>query len=257
MSIKLMAEVWTRNLPHAEQSILLALADHADDEGGSVFPSVGLVAWKTGYSTRQVQRIIRKLEVDGALTLVKTAVRYRANEYRIDLEAVAVKAPLRGDNMSSLDETGVTSTPSGVTTEAPGVTQLGHPRGDTAMSPRTTSEPSSEPPLESHTLLAEQFASMIEQNTGRNPKVDRSWVDTFRKLEVIDGYDIDTIQRVITWGCADPFWSQVLLSAPRLRVKKNGVMKFEQVRVSMVGTIRNQPGLSTAMEAEALRRVGR
>lgn len=114
-----------------------------------------------------------------------------------------------------------------------------------------------EPEEESHTQLSDQFASMIEQNTGRRPKTDRSWSDTFRKLEAIDGYDIDTIREVITWGCGDPFWSQVLLSAPRLRAKKNGVMKFEQVRVSMVGTVRNQPGLSNAVRAEELRKVGR
>jgi hypothetical protein len=142
MSIKLMAEVWTRELPHAEQSILLAMADHADDEGGSVFPSVGLVAWKTGYSKRQVQRIIADLKTRGALVLVATAVRYRANEYQIDLGVVPVKAPFRDDRMTSLDETGATS-------EASGATQLGHPRDDTALSSRTIMEPSLEPPLKS------------------------------------------------------------------------------------------------------------
>jgi len=140
MSIRLMAEVWTRDLPHPDQAILLALADHADDEGGSVFPSVKLVAWKTGYSTRQVQRIIRDLESRGALILVAAAVRYRANEYRIDLEAVPMKAPFRDrdDTVSPLADSGMTSTP-------PGMTQPGRPRDDIALSPRTITEPSEEP----------------------------------------------------------------------------------------------------------------
>ena len=149
MSIKLMAEVWTRELPHAEQSILLAMADHADDDGGSVFPSVGLVAWKTGYSKRQVQRIIADLKTRGALVLVATAVRYRANEYQIDLDAIPVKAPFRDDRMTSLTETGATSDTPGATSEASGATQLGHPRDDTALSPRTIMEPPLEPSDES------------------------------------------------------------------------------------------------------------
>ena len=33
MSIKIMSQVWELDLPHNAQSIFLALADHADDDG--------------------------------------------------------------------------------------------------------------------------------------------------------------------------------------------------------------------------------
>ncbi len=138
MSIKLMSEVWTRELPHPEQSVLLALADHADDEGGSVFPSLALVAWKTGYSTRQVRRIVRTLEDRGALVLVAEATRYRPNEYRIVMEAVPAKTPFRADNLSGLDE------PRADIQDTRADIALSH-RADIALSARTITEPPEEP----------------------------------------------------------------------------------------------------------------
>ena len=60
MSIKIMSQVWELDLPHNVQSIFLALADHADDDG-YCYPSVGRLAWRTGYGVRQVQRTLKEL----------------------------------------------------------------------------------------------------------------------------------------------------------------------------------------------------
>jgi DNA-directed RNA polymerase specialized sigma54-like protein len=60
MSVKIMSQVWELDLPHNAQSIFLALADHADDDG-YCYPSVGRLAWKTGYGVRQVQRTLKDL----------------------------------------------------------------------------------------------------------------------------------------------------------------------------------------------------
>ncbi|HEX9888037.1 MAG TPA: helix-turn-helix domain-containing protein, partial [Nitriliruptorales bacterium] len=70
MSIKVMAHVWELDLPQREKFVLLALADHADDHGRDVFPSVAHLAWKTGYDRRSIQRIIRALEDRGVLEQV-------------------------------------------------------------------------------------------------------------------------------------------------------------------------------------------
>jgi len=67
MSGKIMGAVWELALSRPKQVVLLAMADHADHEGRNVRPSVPLVAWKTGYSERQVQRIIGQLISDGLL----------------------------------------------------------------------------------------------------------------------------------------------------------------------------------------------
>lgn len=61
MSGKISGIVWEADLPQNEKYVLLAYADHADHEGLGVFPSVGLIAWKTGYSERNIPRIKNKL----------------------------------------------------------------------------------------------------------------------------------------------------------------------------------------------------
>lgn len=60
MSIEVMTAVWKLDLPRDEKIVLLAFADHADDDG-FCFPSVGRIAWKCGYSTRSIQRKISDL----------------------------------------------------------------------------------------------------------------------------------------------------------------------------------------------------
>lgn len=62
MSVKLMGEVfYLDGLAPAPKLTLLALADNAND-GGYCFPSLELLARKTGQSPRTVRRTIRKLE---------------------------------------------------------------------------------------------------------------------------------------------------------------------------------------------------
>lgn len=91
MSVKLMSKVWDCDLDHSTQTILLSLADHAKDDGTDVYPSVGYTAWKTGYSVRQVQRIILDLITNGILILVERPYRGRPTEYRINIEAARQK----------------------------------------------------------------------------------------------------------------------------------------------------------------------
>lgn len=67
MSAKLMGRIWDLDLPHPDQQILLAMADHGDHLGNHIYPSIDLIAWKTGYSERQVRRIVKGLEVHGIL----------------------------------------------------------------------------------------------------------------------------------------------------------------------------------------------
>lgn len=87
MSVKIMGLVWDCGLPRNEKYILLALADHADHEGYNIYPSVGRVAWKTGYDERMVQRIIKKLITHGVLVSDGSGKR-GTNRYRIRLECL-------------------------------------------------------------------------------------------------------------------------------------------------------------------------
>ncbi len=67
MSVKIMSLVWDCDLPREQKFILLAFADHANDNGDNIYPGLDRVAWKTGYSRRQIQRVIDELEQKGIM----------------------------------------------------------------------------------------------------------------------------------------------------------------------------------------------
>lgn len=84
-----MTQVWEQ-APYAEGTllVLLALADWSNDEGMS-WPSVSRLAQKARLERRQVQRIIKKLQLDGALTITYGAGRGNQNVYQINSDKMS------------------------------------------------------------------------------------------------------------------------------------------------------------------------
>ena len=92
MSAKIFGLVWELELPREEKYVLLCLADHADHDGNNVYPSIGLVAWKTDYSERRIQELMRRLERRRLLVKVEEQFgRGHTVKYRIDLQAGTFK----------------------------------------------------------------------------------------------------------------------------------------------------------------------
>ena len=88
MSAKICGLVWELDLPREEKYVLLCLADHADHDGNNVFPSIGLIAWKTDYSERRIQELMRRLQHKRILVRVEEQFgRGHTMKYRIDLQA--------------------------------------------------------------------------------------------------------------------------------------------------------------------------
>ena len=150
MSIRQILNVWDHEFPHPEQAVMLALADWAHEDGSHIYPSIALISWKTGYSKRQTQRIMRRLEESGVLVRVQEASQHKATLYRFDWSRATPKPPfekpLRGDNLTPLGNSGVTSETSGVTSGASGVTSetpgvTSGASGVTPMSPDPLYEP--------------------------------------------------------------------------------------------------------------------
>lgn len=88
MSISLMSEVWEADLPRDQKIVLLAMADHANDDGTKVFPGVERLAKKCGYSERSIRRKIADLKNRGALEAVayEEGGRGHATEFKIHAE---------------------------------------------------------------------------------------------------------------------------------------------------------------------------
>lgn len=122
-----MAWVWDQDMPTKEKFVLLAYADHADHEGGSIFPANATVAKKTGYSVRAIQRITRRLEESGFLIADGENVggRHRSNRWKIP-----IYGGLKGDLSVMVSKERVTKQRERVT-EPP-------LKGDTAMSPESS-----------------------------------------------------------------------------------------------------------------------
>lgn len=106
-----MSQVWELELSHDQRIVLLALADHADDDGYHCYPSVAYTGWKCGYSERSIQRILRKLEQAELIVPLRHTKggRGKAVEYRVQPWKGVKKPPFKpienDDNMAPLAKT--------------------------------------------------------------------------------------------------------------------------------------------------------
>jgi hypothetical protein len=95
VSGKIMGAIYELALTSAQREVLLALADHADDDGGSVRPSHARIAWKLDRSVSSVQSITYQLIDLGVLKVVRKPGPGHPTEYVIDLANAPRKAPFR------------------------------------------------------------------------------------------------------------------------------------------------------------------
>jgi hypothetical protein len=161
-----MSMAWKTSLPASQKMALLAMCDWANDEGGSLHPSIARVAERVSCSERQAQRVIHGLVDTGWLVVVGNAnggAPGQARRYQINvdrLENVAFEAAKKSQKSTKnqpvfngeTGDTGVTGDTSGRVTSA---TQTGDihdmrrvtsatKRGDTHVT-LTTIEPPIEP----------------------------------------------------------------------------------------------------------------
>jgi hypothetical protein len=82
-----MGLIFELQIPASLKLVLLAMADHARDDGTGCYPSVELLARKTSQSRRGVQKIMRRLEEAGLISpsRVSRGGPRRSTEYKITL----------------------------------------------------------------------------------------------------------------------------------------------------------------------------
>lgn len=110
-----MTAAWKLDLPPTEKAVLVAMVDHARDDGSHCYPSIERIAAKTGFGQRAVQSAINRLRARGILVVVayERGGRGHATEYQIDLSKGALAAFFMADK-------GARDAPIGREKDAPG-----------------------------------------------------------------------------------------------------------------------------------------
>lgn len=99
MSVKIMALCFAAKFGTPTRKVLaLALADHADDDGASIYPSIARLADKCEIDRRTVQRQLRAFEEAGLINVVSVGgTRGKdTREWKFDLAKLADMAAGRG-----------------------------------------------------------------------------------------------------------------------------------------------------------------
>ena len=98
MSVYVMNWVW-KHSSHGDTGLLLmlAIADHCNEDGGGAYPSIKALAEKARVSTRTVKRQLQLLEESGELIIERNAGPKGVNLYQVTFQR-------GGDNLSPPDE---------------------------------------------------------------------------------------------------------------------------------------------------------
>ncbi len=92
MSIKLMSMSFdVQGVTPSQKSVLVALADHARDDGYSCYPSQGRIAHKTSLGKRTVGRALAELDTLGLISKVGTTT-LNVVEWRLNIAVLADKS---------------------------------------------------------------------------------------------------------------------------------------------------------------------
>jgi hypothetical protein len=81
------------SLSQAEAFVLVVLASYADEHGGKCWPSQPTIAQKTRASRRGVQKVLRRLERRGLVSVVERASQHKTTRYRLNLPALTREEP--------------------------------------------------------------------------------------------------------------------------------------------------------------------
>ena len=96
MSIHLMGLAWDFECSSpVKKLVLLSLCNWANDEGGNLFPSIALIAQRSGCSERQAQRVMHEFIDQGLLSVVENefgGAPGSSRRYRIDVDMLEAMA---------------------------------------------------------------------------------------------------------------------------------------------------------------------
>ena len=208
MSVECSGVVWKRNFSGASRKVVaVKLADHADDDGRGIWPSVERIAAQCDISCRTVQRVLADFVREGILKVINEGGMGPGSTRRYDFDMAVVRAlPLavpapdsaetgrkKGDTVSPLAET------KGDTDDAKGDTD--DEKGCHGVT-QTVIEPPIEPSLErarereagegpSHDDFRKGLRKWPVGIADSEPKALRAWerLTTEERLQALDRQD--------------------------------------------------------------------
>jgi hypothetical protein len=221
----------------SDKLVLLGIANH-DGDGGA-WPSITTLAKYANISERSVQKCVDKLIELNEITRhinkggnANTRGDRRPNRYEI-----LVRCPQECDGTT---RHGVNRSASrGEPDDTHGVNSDAS-RGEAGFT-LTIHKPSLEPSINlSRTFSAEVIelsnllADLIEANGIKRPAVTDNWLKDMERINLIDGYSYDQIERTIRWTQQDSFWRSNVLSPAKLR-KQFGALQLKSNPTSSSG----------------------
>jgi hypothetical protein len=164
MSIKVMTWVW-ENSKHkgSELLLLLAIADHAHDDGGGAYPGIKSLARKIRMTDRNVNHLLVKMQEGGELIVLRGAGPNGVNLYRI---------MMGGEKFSPVLPEGVNAASPGGEPAFTGGVNSASPEGVNAASPKPSLESSKETSMNQVPALT--FESSSRMTEGRQRAIEAS-----------------------------------------------------------------------------------
>jgi len=196
-----------------DKLVLIALADEADDNGGSCFPSIRRIATRTGLSLGGVRNHLTTLETAGLITIERPAKTGRGhhNRYRLNLDKRAGDAPSekRAQTRADPQETRANARPEARVPVDPLPVD---PKEETLVG-------------DVDDALCQHMADAIEQTHGKQPKITKAWATSMHLLRTRGPVEWatpepippDMIRAMIAVALKHDFWSKNIRSPSSLR----------------------------------------
>lgn len=219
MSVKVLNWVFQHSeATDGARLVLLALADHAQDDGDGAYPSVATIAAKTRMSERGVQYALRRLEAGRHIEAAGKSA-FQTVVYRITMGGASLAGVQDDARFVSQIAPKPSLEPSVVNTYPLREELKEEQQQLKGSGAKSDTDPEAD-------RLCGLLADLILQDDPKakvSPSSDR-WQTAMRLLLKDRGGDVAEVERVMRWARHNDFWQPIILSPENLR------RKFETLR---------------------------
>lgn len=227
MSIKLMTRVWEHGPDdRTETMVLLALADRANDDGTSCFPSVAEVSQRSRLSRRGTQKVIRRLEEKGYLTVDENSGPGGTNNYQLHPAQLEGRTEFAGEGEHD-SPGGEAHSPGGEPDDARGRSTFARNRQEPSVNHQSNRDA---PAREEGSHQGNRTALSIHQEWFPNVSLSIGQKEILKQID-----DLDTWADVVEWWCGNGYKGRSIS-----RMKQKYQERLEEERESILSPERQE-----------------